>query len=233
MILQAKTTPSPCTILCLGDSQTLALSNGVYASEYWPAQLQIQGLAAGYSLDCINCGNSGWTTTQLLAIALDRIQRFAPTIFVIYAGVNDPGNGISGATTQSNIQAMIDIAIANGVQYISVVNTNYLNYSSGGDNAGAGTYYSTYVTLRTYQAAAVTAWQAANPTLASKVGYCDLFTYQKNLVLAATSGWVQGTFGSHVADGNQHANARGEAATGACVLTALTGVTLLAAYKIQ
>ncbi len=231
MILQAKTTPSPCTVLCLGDSQTLAFTNGVYPQEYWAAQLQIQGLAAGYSLDCINCGNSGWTTTQLLAIAADRIQRYTPQILVFYAGVNDPGNGISSATTQSNLQSVIDTALANGVSYVLVVNTNYLNYSSGGDNAGAGTYYSAYQTLRTYQSAA--AGYGVSTYGAAKAGYCDLFTYQKNLVLAGTAGWVQGTFGSHVVDGNQHSNARGQAATGACVLTALMGVSgLLEGYRI-
>jgi lysophospholipase L1-like esterase len=231
MILQPKTTPNPCTVLCLGDSQTQALTYGVYPSEYWASQLQIQGLAAGYALDCINCGNSGWTTTQLLAIALDRIQRFTPTVLVFYAGVNDPGNGISGATTQSNIQSVIDIALANGVSYVLVVNTNYLNYSSGGDNAGAGTYYATYQTLRTYQSAAAT--YGISTYGAAKVGYCDLFTYQKNLVLAGTTGWVQGTFGSLVADSNQHMNALGQRYTGTCILASLTGVSgLLDAYKI-
>lgn len=230
MVIQTQITPRSCTVLCLGDSQTLAFTNGVYPSEYWAAQVQSQGLTAGYSLDCINCGNSGWTTTQLLAIALTRIQRFAPKILVLYAGVNDPGAGISSATTQANIEAIVDLALANGCVYVSIVNTNYLNYSAAGDNAGAGTYYSTYVTLRTYQLAAYTARVAAHP---GQVGYCDLFTYQKNLVLAATTGWVQGTFGSHVADSNQHMNALGQRYTGTCVLAALTGVSgLLNGYQL-
>jgi lysophospholipase L1-like esterase len=230
--IQSRITPSPVDILCLGDSQTLIYTSGIDASKFWASELQIQGVAANYSLETINCGNSGWTTTQLLAIATERIQRTRPTILVFYAGVNDAGASVSSATTQANIQAVLDIAFANGVSHALVMNTNYLNYSSGGDNAGASTYYSAYVTLRTYQAAAVTAWQAANPTLASKVALCDLFTYQKNLVLAATTGWVQGTFGSLIADSNQHMNAVGHKASATKVLTDLVSLGALNACKV-
>lgn len=314
MANQSRITPSPVDILCLGDSQTLLYTSGLGADKFWASQLQIQGIAAGYSLNTINCGNSGWTTAQLYDIAAGRIQRYAPPVLILYAGVNDTSGSLvpssivcsgttatvtlaistmpynegqlltvtnasqsavnvsgaaihitgantftytmgssftgtatanastsltvtspfTGAKTQGYIQSILDVAFANGVQYAFVMNTNYLNYSaSQGDNAGAGTYYNTYATLRTFQAAAVTTWQAANPTLSSKVALCDLFTYQKNLVLAGTSGWVQGTFGSHIANVNQHMNAVGHSATATKVLEDIIASGAITAYKVQ
>jgi lysophospholipase L1-like esterase len=197
MILKRPLVHIPCKVLCLGDSQTLAYTYGIKPTEYWPYQLKSQGLTSGYSILDINSGNAGWTTTQLLAITQAQLTRFKPKVLIIYCGVNDPGNGIASGTTKTNIQSMVALSYAAGVEYTMIVNTNYLNYSTGGDNAGAGTYYQTYVDLRVAQAAAAS--YCVTTYGASAVCYADLFTYQKNLVLAGT--WTQGAWASsHIAD---------------------------------
>lgn len=215
-------------ILCLGDSQTYSTGYGVRIDQYWPAQ--VQGLAnSGYALDLINEGHSNWTTEDLLGIALQRIQTFAPKIVILYAGVNDKGHSLSSAKTQSGIQSVIDTALSNGVSYVLVVNTNYLNYSTRGDNASTNTYYSNYQTLRTFQLAAAN--YGISRYGASKVGYCDLFEYQKSLILAGT--WKQGRWqDSQVADNNEHMNAAAQKATASFIWNTLKGVPgLLDAFK--
>ena len=217
------------TILCLGDSQTYSTGYGLTLNEYWPAQAQLLAKADGYSVSALNEGHSNWTTADLLGIAADRLQKSAPNIVILYAGVNDKEHSLTSATTQSNIQAIIDTALSKGASYILIVNTNYLNYSSRGDNALKGTYYSNNQTLRTFQLA------AANYGIikygASKVGYCDLFAYQKSLILAGT--WTQGRWqDSQVADLNLHMNPAAQKATSVLVWNTLKGVAgLLAPYK--
>lgn len=210
MIVQTKTTPQPMRILCMGDSQTKAFTYGVNANEFWPSQLQTIGLSSGYSIITYNCGNSGWvsnnnSTNGVGSIIVGRLKRFRPHMTIINIGVNDLGNGIANTQTQTNIQYMIDASISNGSSYVLIVSTNYLNWSSGGDNVGFGTtgYYTAYQNLRQYQLAAANYGQTTYG--ASKVGYCDLYTYQSNLI--SNGQWTQGiaTFG-HVEDLNQHMN---------------------------
>lgn len=198
-ILNPTTTPYPCKILCFGDSQTRAYDKGIQASEYWTSKLQAYLLAAGYSARTINIGNSGWTTTQILAIVQATLARFNPDIVLYYAGVNDPGSGIAGATTQSNIQGAIDYCFANSVKakYVGILNTNYLNYNPAVEP------YATYATLRTFQAAAAAYGVATYG--APKVGYFDFYTAEYNW-LSQNNNLTVNT-ASQIANNDQHMNA--------------------------
>ena len=216
IIQTAKTTPRPCKIMCLGDSQTRAYTNGIQAKEYWASRLQIRATAQGYSTRTINIGNSGYTTTQLEALLPSRLSRFNPDVLIIYAGVNDGG---AGATTQAKIQAMIDDALApannTNVKFVLVMNTNYLNYSINGDPG-----YLPYATLRTFQLAAAN--YGVTTYGANKVGYADLYSFQAALI--ANGIWTQGTWqNSQIADSDQHMNANAHDYTAQFVLSQLIG----------
>lgn len=241
MILKGLLAPFPCKVLCLGDSQTLAYTYGIKPTGYWPYQLKSQGVTSRYSMLDINCGNAGWSTSAtatssgLLEITSAQLTRYKPKVFIIYCGVNDPGNGIASGTTKTNIQSMIDLSYAAGIEYTMVVNTNYLNYtnasSGSGDNAAASSYYSAYVTVRAAQLAAAT--YGITTYGSSAVCHCDLFTYQKNLVLAGT--WPQGSWQNSLIDtANQHMNANGQYYTGSFILsTLIANYPKIGNYKIS
>ena len=219
-----KISPAPAQILAVGDSQTRAYDKAVKAKEFWTSRLQIDLRAAGYAADTINLGNSGWTSTQTLAIMQGRIARFNPDILLIYIGVNDPGAAIAGATTQANIQAMIDFALstanATTVKGVGIIDTNYLNYSTG-EGGGA-----TYATLRTYQLAAANYGIATYP---GKVFYVPLFSWQSNLI--ATAVWTALHWqDSQIADLDQHMNANAHAQTSLCVKNYLTASNLMTSF---
>lgn len=210
MYARETTTPRPFKLLVLGDSITKAYTHDVFAKHYYTARLQTKALAAKINMIGINCGNSGWTTTQLLAITASRLQRFNPDALLFYAGVNDPGAAIAGATTQANIQSVIDTALTATSLYpvpcktVIIANTNYHNYPAGSlDNVNTGTYYATNATLRTYQAAA--AAYGVSTYGASRVIYADIFSYYASLITAGTV--TQGDWAKfHILDQNQHNN---------------------------
>lgn len=133
--------------------------------------------------------------------------------------------------TQANLEWMIQQLLNAGCTRIVVLNTQYLNWSSGGDNAAGETFYSTYATLRPFQAAAVDTFASSNP---GKVVLCDLWTYMSKIVTNTPSGAnvidldtgehyviAQGDFAWHTASGNQHLNILGEEIVARAVLDTL------------
>jgi hypothetical protein len=122
---------------------------------------------------------------------------------VIWLGVNDPGNSIAGATTQANLVTMAETLFDAGTEYVIIGNTQYINWSTGGDTID--TPESTYATVRTFQLAAANALIAAHP---GKVAYCDIYGYMRQLIVDGDE--TQGSFSWHTADSNQHLNPLGE-----------------------
>ena len=119
---------------------------------------------------------------------------------------------------------------------ILVVSANYLNWASGanGDNidvatgyafafgtssdsASAGTYYSaySYQSVRTAQAAAVSAENAADTSCL----FVDLFAFQSGLIAAGET--TQGSNAWHWAPNNQHHNAYGHDIVARACLSAM------------
>lgn len=205
-------------VSAIGDSLTLNYSLAVRPDQHWPERLAVALRDLGCPIQGRNFGISGNTTTQMLARIGVLTQYEIPKLAIIFGGVNDPGNAISGATTQSNIESMGETLFDAGVEYVLVVSTQYLNYSSGGDTLA--TPYATYATLRTYQDAAADTLIAAHP---SKAAYVDLYTYMRNLIVAGT--YAEGDHLWHVAATNQHLNAIGEQIVADAVLATMQAQT--------
>lgn len=93
---------------------------------------------------------------------------------------------------------------------IIVVSTNYLNFTTGGDNVGAGTYHAGNQAIRALLQAAVAAEGAV---------YADLFALQ---AAAITSGeTTQGSNSWHCSTDNQHHNAYGHDTVARAVVAAV------------
>jgi lysophospholipase L1-like esterase len=192
------------TLAAMGDSLTHNTTLYVRPDQFWPAVLADLLTAQGCRVRSRNFGQSGQSTAGAIARFGLMTRYDVPTLGVIWIGVNDPGNGIAGATTQANITAMAETLFEAGTAYVIIGNTQYVNWSTGGDTLE--TPGATYATLRTYQAAAADALIAAHP---GKVAFCDIYTHMRNLIVDGT--YAQGDAAWHVADGDQHLNAAGEA----------------------
>lgn len=194
------------TISCMGDSLTHNYTLGVPLSSLYPAQLQEKLRDLGSKVSVRNFGRSGNTTTQMIS-RFDAMTQFSvPDIGIIFGGVNDPGNAISQATTQANIETMITTLKSAGVSKIMVVSAQYLNFSAGGDTLS--TPYANYVPVRQAQQDAANAHPG--------VIFVDLYTYMRDRIVNAQD--TQGSFSWHVADGDQHFNSYGCGIVADCVL---------------
>lgn len=190
------------SLAAIGDSLVHNASLGVLTHEFWPERLAVGLRDLDVAIRGRNFGHSGNTSTQAVVRIAQMTRYDVPTIGIIWAGANDPGNGIVGATTQANIQSMAETLFDAGSTYVVIGNTQYLNYSSGGDTTSA--QGATYATLKGFQAAAATALIALHP---GQVAYCDTYAAMRALIVAGTE--TQGSFSWHVADSNQHLNAHG------------------------
>lgn len=98
----------PRFVACLGDSQTDSDAGFATAGfDTWPAQLQRSLRANGVNARCRSFGKSGDTSAQALARVADCFIYGTPDAAIVYIGVNDPGNSITQAQTQQNIEATI------------------------------------------------------------------------------------------------------------------------------
>lgn len=213
--IQATYTKAPASSLAaIGDSLTHNFSLDVRPDQFWPQRLTALLGGEDVAIRARNFGRSGNTTTQMLA-RLSRMTQFdVPRLAIIWGGVNDPGNGIVGATTQANIETMGETLLDAGVDYLIVGNTQYLNYTSGGDSLE--TPFATYATLRPFQAAAATALAASYP---GRVALCDIYTYMRNLIVAGTE--TANSASWHVAGTDQHLNVHGEQIVADAMLDAI------------
>lgn len=204
----ANPTPGPrYSIACMGDSLTHNHTLGIRPDQFWPTVLEGLLVDAGGRVRVRNFGKSGNTSTQMVDRFANMTTYDVPKLGIIWAGANDPGNAIAGATTQANIESMGETLFDAGTDYLIIGNTQYLNYSSGGDTTSAQS--STYATLEGYQQAAYDTLLAAHP---AKVAYCDTYAYMRAIILAGTfqgTAIAQGDFSWHVADSNQHLNVLG------------------------
>ncbi len=134
------------TIAVMGDSLSHNITLGVPMHRFWAEVL------AGRLRDLQSCGVrarnfaiSGNTTTSMLARIHEMVRYDIPVIAIIFGGVNDPGSGISSATTTANIQAMIKY-LKNGCAPIPGVGT--AAYVAGQASLpAAGTEGTRYVVL--------------------------------------------------------------------------------------
>lgn len=170
--------------------------------QFWAKQLETSLRGLGCNVISINGGISGNTTTQMVTRKAMLTSQGVPSLGIVFGGVNDPGNSITGTTTQSNLTTLIQTILNAGCDKVLVLNTQYLNYSTGGDTVDMP--YATYSTLRGFQLEAVSSFATSNP---GQVVLVDLYAYMKSLIVNGTE--TQGSFSWHVADSNQHLNLLG------------------------
>jgi lysophospholipase L1-like esterase len=103
---------------CIGDSITNTSTSNNFDMGAYPylVKQEIGGLCKER-----NFGVAGNTTTQMLA-RINQILTPVPTVVTIYGGINDYGNGMSDATTTSNLNAMIDAVQNAGCNRIILCN---------------------------------------------------------------------------------------------------------------
>jgi hypothetical protein len=112
------------TLAAIGDSQTdYAAGFGNRPTRNWTQVLGTLLTAAGQPAQVRGYGISGDTSTGVLGRADVLQMHETPNVALIHIGVNDPGNSITQATTQANIQAVI----------------KSLKYGAVGAGAGLGT----------------------------------------------------------------------------------------------
>lgn len=126
--MSSAATPKIHLLHCMGDSITNSdTSLGIHKSFAYPYLVQ---KAIGGICRARNFGIPGNTTTQMLARFSDMIKH-VPTVATIYGGINDNGNSIATATTQSNIQSMITQLQNAGCTKIILCNIHTIPGTSG------------------------------------------------------------------------------------------------------
>jgi lysophospholipase L1-like esterase len=112
--------PSTKWLSCLGDSLTLTDNYAPFVQIYNAYPYVLKGLVGGNCKER-NLGIAGNNSTQALARMSDML-RITPTVAVIYIGINDNFQTISTATTQANIQSMINQLKSAGCSRIVLCN---------------------------------------------------------------------------------------------------------------
>jgi lysophospholipase L1-like esterase len=204
------------TIANVGDSLSENQTWGVPQHLMWSALLQPSLRTLGCRVRHRNLARNGSTTTQMLARIANATYWDVPRMLIVFAGVNDPGGGISNATTQANIQAMVTACFAAGTQYAVIVSPQFLNYTSGGESTGQSKPAGTYSGVYDAQVAAVAALAAAYP---GRVAFCDLWDWMRDLIVAGTDTLASASW--HVAGTNQHLNAYGQRIVRDAILAAI------------
>lgn len=175
------------TIAVGGDSQTDHESTyGVLPADTWGGVLGRMLRAAGKSVRVRSFGTSGDTSTSLIGKLNNLFYFDTPDIIGIYIGVNDPGNGISQATTQLNLEAQI-MAAKHGAKGNGFDSTNYVagqaNLPATGDlgqrvvvladtstTGGAAAWHPSHAATIGGSATGPTVWEYRQP-LAGEVGW--------------------------------------------------------------
>lgn len=91
-------------IVAMGDSLTEGL--GVNIDDAYPAQLERELRASGYTYTVINAGVSGETTTGALA-RVDWVLTLQPDLVILATGGNDSLRAIDPALTKENIRKLV------------------------------------------------------------------------------------------------------------------------------
>ena len=98
----------------LGDSLTAGL--GLLSDQAYPALLEAQFAAEGYSVESINAGLSGDTS----AGGLRRVEQVlsGTHVLVVALGANDALRGLTTQQTQENLSQIIEQALAKNIQVL-------------------------------------------------------------------------------------------------------------------
>ena len=94
---------APVRFVALGDSYTIGIS--VEADERWPNQLvaRVEGLEL-----VANLGMNGYTSADVIAHELPRIDELRPGFVTLLIGANDVVQGVSPAQYAGNVERILD-----------------------------------------------------------------------------------------------------------------------------
>lgn len=106
---------APITIVAIGDSLTAGF--GVRANESLPAQLQMALQAKGHKVEIINAGVSGDTTAGGL-MRLEWALQPRPDGVILELGANDALRGVDPAMPRDNLDKMLEILKAKGIEVL-------------------------------------------------------------------------------------------------------------------
>ncbi len=115
LVSQSRAEGTTTTIAAFGDS--LFAGYGLNATEAFPVKLEQQLLAAGYNVKIINDGVSGDTTAGGIS-RLDYVLAQKPDIIILELGANDLMRAFPPATTQANLDGMMQKIQAAGIKLI-------------------------------------------------------------------------------------------------------------------
>jgi acyl-CoA thioesterase-1 len=106
------------TILVVGDS--LSAAYGIRPDQGWVALLEKRLRSEGYAYEVVNASISGETTSGGVQRLPRALQLHAPGIVILELGANDGLRGLPLATTQGNLQKMVDLAKGAGARVLLV-----------------------------------------------------------------------------------------------------------------
>lgn len=114
--------PPDATILAFGDSLTV----GVGAQ---PAHSYPSVLADLSGLEVVNAGVSGETTEDGLERLRETLPRVRPDLLLLLEGGNDILRSVQPDRTHRNLESMVELALAEGVQVVLIGVPNKLLFS--------------------------------------------------------------------------------------------------------
>jgi len=103
------------TLVFLGDSLTAGY--GLDTNQAYPALIEKKLLAEGRSVEVVNAGISGDTTAGGLA-RMDWLLRRKPDVLVVGLGANDGLRGLSLASSEKNLRAILAKGKATGAKIL-------------------------------------------------------------------------------------------------------------------
>ena len=119
------------TIVALGDSLTAGF--GLSRAQAYPALVAEKMRSAGYEYEVVNAGWSGDTTTGGLRRLPEVLRRKKIDVLIVELGINDAFRGVPVDQIRSNLQAIVDQALARHPKIAIIIAGMQLPLQTGDD----------------------------------------------------------------------------------------------------
>jgi lysophospholipase L1-like esterase len=122
--------------LAMGDSLTQGVGAPDEQTGAFPALLAQKWRSGGCTVELLNVGVSGYTSGQVLAEEVPKIEPFKPTLITFQAGGNDIVNAVPVNEYRQNVTSVLDAAKASGARVIVLAQNEWFR-SPDGQNYGS------------------------------------------------------------------------------------------------